>query len=190
MDTIRVKSSDRVPSKVWLAPADERRQHAVIRTPLGDCTLFRGPGARPTSTAKAEAWERWEFFLDGVSVLEIDDAAMPWQLIRRRMRGGVKGRLGGRSFTATAGRRSPRPSRRGIHFSFEDGRKLSFVVHRLHQRLVRETGQGQVVVSRSRDSGWETAAMDREETALVCFVLVSGIDELLESPLIDVLFPF
>ncbi|WP_405787458.1 hypothetical protein [Streptomyces sp. NBC_01367] len=40
---------------------------------------------------------------------------------------------------------------------------------------------------RSRASGWETHRLDRGELALLCFVTLSGADQLLRSPLQQIL---
>ncbi|WKD34323.1 hypothetical protein [Streptomyces xanthophaeus] len=181
-----LKPSWRAPWRMWLQPAHARERHAEIPTVHGHYTLFREPGPRPAADAKAEAWERWQFLLGEETVLEIDDAALPWQGIRKRLRHGVQGRLDGVPFTAQAAGRSLRPSRRGIRFRLDDGRTLSFTAHRFHQRLVREAGGEQEVRARTRAGGWETDRLDRGELALLCLVTVSGLDQLLRSPLQEV----
>ncbi|MFP8940370.1 hypothetical protein ACLIYM_02895 [Streptomyces fenghuangensis] len=170
---------------MWLAPAHQRRAHAVIPTPYGDCVLFREPGTRLGATAGAEAWERWELTLGGEVVLEVQDAAMPWHGVRARARSGMHGRLDGEPFTARAQRRAMRPSRRGMRFALDDGRVLVFTAHRLHRHLVLETGRGREVIASSRGARWRTDRLGRPETALVCFTAVSGLDALLASPLQD-----
>ncbi|WP_329101298.1 hypothetical protein [Streptomyces sp. NBC_01439] len=182
-----LKPSWRAPWRMWLQPAHARERHAEIPTAHGTYTLFREPGPRLTADAKAEAWERWQFLLGEETVLEIDDAALPWLGIRKRLRHGVRGRLDGVPFTARAACRSLRPSRCGIRFCLDDGRILSFTVHRFHQRLVREAGDEHEVRARTRAGGWETHRLDRGELALVCLVTVSGLDRLLASPLQDIL---
>ncbi|MFE6839730.1 hypothetical protein ACFVFI_33520 [Streptomyces sp. NPDC057705] len=182
-----VKPSWRAPWRMWLQPAHTRDRHAVIPTAHGTYTLFREPGPRLSADAKAEAWERWQFLLGEETVLQIDDAAPPWQLIRTRLRRGARGRLDGVPFTARAAGRSLLPGRRGIRFALDDGRTLSFTAHPFHLRLVRETGGGDEVLARTRAGGWETDRLDRGELALLCFLTVSGVDRLLRSPLHEVL---
>ncbi|MGW2272194.1 hypothetical protein [Streptomyces yangpuensis] len=177
----------RAPRRTWLAPAHARARYAEIPTPLGTYTLFREPGRRLTATARAEAWERWQFRLGEDTVLEIDDAAPPWYGIRVRMRHGVRGRLDGVPFTAHARGRSLLAHRRGIHVALDDGRTLSFTVHRLHRHLVRRTAGADTVVSRTRGGGWEARGLDRGETALLCLVTVAGLDRLLDPPFRDLL---
>ncbi|MFD7787811.1 hypothetical protein ACFV4Q_32675 [Streptomyces nojiriensis] len=181
------KPSWRAPWRMWLQPAHTRERHAEIPTVHGTYTLFREPGPRLTADAKAEGWERWQFLLGEETVLEIDDAAQPWQGIRKRLRHGVHGRLDGVPFTARAAGRSLRPSRRGIHFCLDDGRILSFTARPFHLRLVRKAGGEHEVRARTRAGGWETHRLDRAELALVCLVTVSGLDRLLASPLQDIL---
>ncbi|MFE6907863.1 hypothetical protein [Streptomyces erythrochromogenes] len=175
----------RTPWRAWTAPARTRARHAEIATPLGACTLFREPGRRLSATAKAEAWERWQFVLGGESVLTVDDAALPGHGLKVRMRRGVRGTLDGVPFTAQARGRSLLARRRGIRFTLDDGRTLSFTVHRLHRHLVRETAGTNEVISRTRGGGWEAAGLDRGVTALLCFVTVAGLDRLLDPPLWD-----
>ncbi|MFE5809417.1 hypothetical protein [Streptomyces sp. NPDC056491] len=160
----------------------------MIPTVHGTYTLFREPGPRLGMDARAEAWERWEFLLGEDSVLEIDDGAMPWAGMRRRMRHGIRGRLDGVAFTARAAGRSLRPGRRGIRFALDDGRTLSFTVHRFHHRLVREAGGDRPEVrARTRVGLWEADGLDRGELALLCFVTVAGLDAFLRSPLQEIL---
>ncbi|MFF8260328.1 hypothetical protein [Streptomyces virginiae] len=175
----------RTPWHTWPAPANTRARHAEIATPLGTYTLFREPGRRLTATAKAEAWERWQFRLGEDTVLAIDDAAPPWRGVRIRMRHGIHGTLDGVPFTARALGRALRAHRRGIHFVLDDGRTLAFTVHRFHRHLVRATADANEVISRTRGGGWEAAGLDRGETALLCFFTVAGVGRLLDPPLWD-----
>ncbi|MFF4449867.1 hypothetical protein [Streptomyces sp. NPDC001502] len=177
-----LKPSWRAPWRMWLQPAHTRERHAEIPTSWGTCTLFREPGPRLTADARAEALERRQFLLGEETVLEIDDAAPPWQGIRKRLRRGVHGRLDGVPFTARATGRSLRPSGRGIRFRLDDGRTLSFTARPFHLRLVREAGGEHEVLARTRTGGWETHRLDRGELALLCFITVSGVDRLLRSP--------
>ncbi|WP_327414383.1 hypothetical protein [Streptomyces sp. NBC_01233] len=186
MPGTRIAPSWRAPSRTWTSPADTRTRYAEIPTPHGTYTLFREPGPRLSADAEAEARERWQFLLGGETVLEIDDAALPWQLIRTRLRRGVRGRLDGVPFTARAAGRSLLPGRRGIRFTLDDGRTLSFTAHPFHLRLVRETGSEDEVLARTRAGGWETDRLDRGELALLCFITVSGVDQLLTSALYEV----
>ncbi|MFF4424267.1 hypothetical protein ACFY04_26385 [Streptomyces sp. NPDC001549] len=176
----------RAPWRMWLQPAHTRGRHAEIPTAYGTYTLFREPGLRLTADAKAEAWERWQFLLGEEIVLEMDDAALPGQGIRKRLRHGVHGRLDGVPFTARTAGRSLLPGRRGIRFALDDGRALSFTARPFHLCLVRETGGEEEVRARTRAGGWETHRLDRGELALLCFVTVSGADRLLRSPLQEV----
>ncbi|OLZ65018.1 hypothetical protein AVW11_17805 [Streptomyces amritsarensis] len=177
----------RAPWRTWTAPAGTRARYAEIPTPLGTYTLFREPGRRLTATARAEARERWQFRLGEDTVLEVDDAAAPWYGMRVRMRRGVRGRLDGVPFTAHARGRSLSAHRRGIHFTLDDGRTLSFTVHRLHRHLVRRTAGTDTVISRTHGGGWETRGLDRGETALLCLVTVASLDRLLDPPLLELL---
>ncbi|WP_327384964.1 MULTISPECIES: hypothetical protein [unclassified Streptomyces] len=182
-----LQPSWRAPWRTWLQPAHSRDRHAEIPTAHGTYTLFREPGPRLSADAKAEAWERWQFLLGGETVLEIDDAALPGYGIRRRLRHGVHGRLDGVPFTARTTGRSLLPGRRGVRFTLDDGRNLSFTARPLHLRLARDTGGEDEVLARSRASGWETHRLDRGELALLCFVTLSGADQLLRSPLQQIL---
>ena len=179
----RIQPSWRAPLAKWIQPAPERALYAVVPTAYGEYTLLREPGERPSPTAKAEAWERWQLVLGEDVVLEIDDAAPPWHGLRSRMRLGVHGRLDGVPFTARAASRSFVPRRRGIHFYVSDGRALSFTAHRFHRHFIRNIGGEERLILRSDGSRWETDQLDRGELALLCFVLVSGADALLTSPL-------
>ncbi|MFD5412595.1 hypothetical protein [Streptomyces nojiriensis] len=181
-----LKPSWRAPWRMWRRPAHARERHAEIPTAHGPCTLFREPGPRLTADAKAEAWERRQFPLGEETVLEIDDAAQPWQGIRKRLRHGVHGRLDGVPFTARAAGRSLRPTRRSIRCRLDDGRTLSFTARPFHLRLVREAGGEHEVRARTRAGGWETHRLDRGELALLCFLAVSGADQFLRSPLQEV----
>ncbi|MFK0017163.1 hypothetical protein [Streptomyces sp. NPDC091027] len=183
MPDSRIQPSWRAPLAQWIQPAPERARYAVIPTAYGDCTLFREPGERPTPAARAEAWERWQFVLGEDVVLEIDDAATPWHGLRSRMRVGVHGRLDGVPFAARAASRSMVPRRRGIRFELSDGRALSFTAHRFHRHFVRGVRGEEHHVLRSHGALWDTDHLDRGELALLCFVLVSGADTLLASPL-------
>ncbi|KOG55456.1 hypothetical protein ADK75_11200 [Streptomyces virginiae] len=182
-----VRPSWRAPMKTWHRPVHTRERHAEIPTAHGTYTLLREPGPRLTADAKAEAWERWQFVLDGDTVLEIDDAGLPGEGMRRRVRHGIHGRLDGVPFTARAEGRSLRPSRRGIRFALDDGRTLSFTVHRFHRQLVRAAGGKDEVRARTRTGLWEADRLDRAELALLCLVTVAGLDRLLASPLQEVL---
>ncbi|MFD6888020.1 hypothetical protein [Streptomyces sp. NPDC059957] len=183
MPESRIEPSWRAPLAEWIQPAPERGPYAVIPTAYGEYTLFRGPGKRLSSTAKAEAWEQWQLILGEDVVLEIDDAATPWYLLRARMRLGLHGTLDGVPFTARAASRSFMPRRRGIHFEMSDGRTLSITAHRFHRHFVRGGGGKERLTLRSNGARWETDRLDRGELALLCFVLISGADVLLTSPL-------
>ncbi|MFA7761042.1 hypothetical protein ACGFNX_43380 [Streptomyces sp. NPDC048723] len=121
-----LKPSWRAPWRMWLRPAHSRERHAEIPTAYGASPPFREPGLRLAADAKAGAWERWRFLLGEETVLEVDDAALPWQGIRKRLRRGVPGRFAGVPFTARAAGRSLPPGRRCIRFTLDDGRTLSF----------------------------------------------------------------
>ncbi|MEU6210883.1 hypothetical protein ABZ891_13345 [Streptomyces sp. NPDC047023] len=179
----RIQPSWRAPLAKWIQPAPERAPYAVVPTAYGEYTLFREPGKRPSPAARAEAWERWQLILGEDVVLEIDDAATPWHGLRSRMRAGVHGTLDGMSFTARAASRSFVPDRRGIRFDMSDGRALSFTAHRFHRHFVRGVGGEERFILRSNGARWETDRLDRGELALLCFVLISGADALLTSPL-------
>lgn len=183
MPESRLQPSWRAPLAKWTRPASERAPYATVPTAYGEYTLFREPGKRPTPVAKAEAWERWQFVLGEDVVLEIGDAAPPSYGLQRRMRGGVHGTLDGVPFTARAARRSFVPRHRGIRFEMGDGRTLSITAHRVHRHFVRAFGDEEHLNVRSRGAWWETDRMDRGELALLCFVLSSGADVLLTSPL-------
>ncbi|WP_030763471.1 MULTISPECIES: hypothetical protein [unclassified Streptomyces] len=181
-----LEPSWRAPWRTWLRPAHTRDRYAEIPTAYGTYTLFREPGRRPTAEAEAEAWERWQFLLGEETVLELDDAALPWQGIRKRLRRGVRGHLDGVPFTARAAGRSLLPGRRGIRFALDDGRTLTFTARAFHLCLVRTGDDKEEVVARTRAADWETHRPDRGELALLCFVTVSGVDQLLRSPLWEV----
>lgn len=185
MPELRIEASWRGPSAAWRQPAHQHRQYAALPTDRGEYALFRGPGERLTPSAKAGARERWRFTLGEDVVLEIDDAAAPWYGLRARMRAGIKGRVDGVPFTARAASRSFAQRRRGIHFALDDGRNLSFTPHRFHQHLNRSAGGDAHVISRSKGGRWNTDHLNRGELALLCFVVISGADALLTSPLAD-----
>ncbi|MEU9033482.1 hypothetical protein AB0D45_00985 [Streptomyces sp. NPDC048352] len=186
MPESRIRPSWRAPALSWIQPAPRHAPYAVIPTVYGDCTLFRGPGRRLSPAAKAEQWERWQLVFGGDTVLEIQDAAAPWYALRTRMRLGVHGTLEGVPFTARAEGRSFLARRRGIHFALGDGQTLSFTARRLHRCLVRGAGGEERVVARSRGADcWESERLERGEVAVLCFVVVSGADALLTSPLLN-----
>ncbi|MGZ9931363.1 hypothetical protein ACXNSR_15900 [Streptomyces sp. NC-S4] len=182
-----VEPTWRSPLKAWLRPVHTRERHAVFPTAHGTYALWRDRGPRRSPDAEAEAWERRQFLLGGETVLEIEDAAMPWQGMRKRLRSGVHGHLDGVPFTARAAGRSLLPGRRGIRFALDDGHTLSITARPFHLRLVRENGDGGAeVLARTRAGSWEPGRMDRGELALLCFIAVSGAAQLLRSPLQEI----
>jgi hypothetical protein len=182
-----IEKSPKVSTNEWLKPVSAEKLHTVVRTPIGEFSLYRRPGRRQTAEAKADNWEEWSLVLDGRTVLTIEDASAPWASLHKRVRQGLNGQLDGKTFRLHA-KRSLLASGRTVQFLFADG-SLRFGAEGPSIALHEEAPSGRRLLAEARRGRWRCEDLTPPVAAVLSLYVAAGLDVFLESPLWDI-FPF